>query len=129
VKAQATTSSLRRAAALLLTLVLLTAPAGARAHAYPDHADPKVGSAVTGSPSQVRIWFDSALEPAFSSIAVYGPNGARVDPGHGGVAPSDPKLLVVDVPQLSPGTYRVTWSVVARDGHRTSGEYAFTIRT
>jgi len=128
VKAQAPTSALRRSAALLLTLCLLIGPAGARAHATPDHADPKVGSTITGSLSQVRIWFDSDLEPAFSSIAIYGPGGARVDPGHGGVAPSDHKLLTVDVPQLSPGTYRVTWSVVARDGHRTSGEYKFTIR-
>jgi methionine-rich copper-binding protein CopC len=123
------TSALRRAAALLLTLCLLAGPAGARAHANPDHADPKVGSTSKGSPTQVRIWFDSDLEPAFSSIAVYGPGGARVDPGHGGVAPSDPKLLAVDVPQLAPGTYRVTWSVVARDGHRTSGEYKFSITT
>ena len=107
---------------------LLAGPAVARAHAYPQHADPQVGSTVTGPPSQVRIWFDSDLESAFSSIAVHGPGGARVDSGHGHVDPSDSKLLEVDVPQLARGAYRVTWIVVARDGHRTSGDYTFTIK-
>jgi methionine-rich copper-binding protein CopC len=108
--------------------VLLAVPGAARAHAAPDHADPKVGSTIPASPRQVRIWFDSELEPAFSSIAVHLPSGARVDDGHGRVDPSDRRLLAVDVPQLSPGTYRVAWSVVARDGHRSTGDYTFTIR-
>ena len=76
----------------------------------------------------MRIWFDSDLEPAFSSIAVHGPDGATVGDGHGRVNPSDPKLLEVDVPRLARGTYRVAWSVVARDGHRSSGDYEFTVR-
>lgn len=121
------TPGVRPAAALLLTLALLVVPGAPRAHAYLDHADPRVGSTVRAPPSQVRIWFDSDLEPAFSSIAVHGPGGATVDDGHGCVDPSDPRLLAVGVPRLAPGTYRVTWSVVARDGHRTSGDYTFTI--
>jgi methionine-rich copper-binding protein CopC len=126
VKTVPPTSRVRSAAAILVTLPLLLAPGAARAHANLDHADPRVGSAIP-APSQVRIWFDSHLEPAFSSIAVHGPGGETVD-GHGRVDPSDPKLLEVDVPQLAPGTYRVTWSVAARDGHRTSGSYTFTVR-
>lgn len=118
----------RRAPALLLALSLLGVPGAARAHAYPDHADPKVGSAVPSPPRQVRIWFDSNLEPAFSSITVHGSGGESVDDGHGRVDPSDPKLLAVDIPRLTPGTYRVIWSVVARDGHRTSGDYTFIVR-
>jgi methionine-rich copper-binding protein CopC len=122
------TPGVRPAAVLLVTLALLALPRAARAHAYPDHADPRVGSTVRDSPPQVRIWFDGPLEPAFSSLAVHGPDGAAVDDGHGRVDPADPKLLEVDVPQLKPGTYRVTWSVVAKDGHRTSGDYTFTMR-
>jgi methionine-rich copper-binding protein CopC len=34
----------------------------------------------------------------------------------------------VSLPPLPPATYRVIWSVVARDGHRTEGDYAFTIK-
>ncbi len=113
--------------ALPLTLSLLLAPGAARAHANLDHADPKVGSTVA-APRQVRVWFDSDLEPAFSSIKVNGPSGTTAGDGHGHVDPSDPKLLTTDVAPLAPGTYRVIWSVVARDGHRTSGEYQFTVK-
>jgi methionine-rich copper-binding protein CopC len=103
-------------------------PGAARAHANPDHTDPKVGSTVTAPPSQVRIWFDSDLEPAFSSISVHGPGDAPVDDRRGHVDPNNPKLLAVDVPRLAPGTYRVIWSAVARDGHRTEGDYTFKVK-
>ncbi len=111
-----------------MTLWLLVVPGAVRAHAFPEHADPKVGSTVAARPTQVRIWFDGDLEPAFSSIEVHGPGGARVDGGRGRVDPSNPRLLEVDVPPLVPGTYRVVWNVVARDGHRMSGNYSFTVR-
>ena len=55
------------------------------------------------------------------------PNGQAVDRGDGHVDESDQTLLDVSVPPLSPGTYRVFWSVVARDGHRTQGDYTFTL--
>ena len=31
-------------------------------------------------------------------------------------------------PAMTPGTYLVTYHVVARDGHPTSGEYRFVVR-
>ena len=107
---------------------ILALSINAYAHAYPDHADPKVGSTISVSPSLVRIWFDSALEPVFSTIMVHDANGAMVDKRDGRVDPSDPTLLEVSVPPLRPGTYRVIWDVVARDTHRTSGSYTFTIK-
>jgi methionine-rich copper-binding protein CopC len=119
-----------RAAALLFMafVFVVIMPDAARAHAYPDHADPKVGSTSSASPSMVRIWFDSALEPAFCSIMVHIADGAMVDKRDGHVDPADPTLLEISVPPLPPGAYRVYWSVVARDGHRTSGDYTFTIK-
>ncbi len=106
----------------------LVVPGAARAHAYPDHAEPKVGSTVSTSPTLVRIWFDSDIEPAFSSIEVQSAAGTKVQQGNGSVDSSDPKLLEVTIAHpLAPGTYKVAWSVVARDGHRTSGDYKFTI--
>jgi methionine-rich copper-binding protein CopC len=37
-------------------------------------------------------------------------------------------LLEVSLPSLPTGNYHVFWSVVARDGHRTEGDYTFTIK-
>lgn len=97
-------------------------------HAFPDHSEPKVGSTNAGSPSVVRIWFDSDLEPAFSKIMVHSMDGKMVDKEDVKVDASDPTLLLVSVPPLPPGTYLVIWNVVARDGHRTTGQYTFTIK-
>jgi methionine-rich copper-binding protein CopC len=113
----------------VLSLAFLCAlPEVSWGHAFPDHSDPKVGSTMTVSPAQVRIWFDSALEPAFSTIMVQNANNEIVDKRDGRVDPSNPTLLLVSLPKLPPGLYRAMWNVVSRDGHRTSGDFSFTIR-
>ncbi len=119
----------RNAAQILFLFLFFLMPVAAQGHATPDHSDPKSGSTVSVAPTSVRIWFDSALEPVFSSIMVHAAkDGTMVDKGDGHVDSSDPTLLEVTVPPLPPGDYKVYWSVVARDGHRTSGNYTFTIK-
>ena len=117
---------------LILTGLLLAAviakPQFVPAHAFPDHSEPRVGSTVEGSPPSVRIWFDGALESAFTTIVVQDSSGQNVDRGNGRVNPSDPKLLEVELPPLPPGTYHVIWDVLARDGHRTKGDYTFAVK-
>ncbi len=116
------------AVALLLLSFLCFLPEPSFGHAFPDHVDPRVGSTVSVCPPVVRIWFDGDLEPLFSTIAVHDAKGATVDKGDGRVDPSDPTLLEASLPPLKAGTYRVLWNVVARDGHRTQGEYTFTVK-
>ena len=100
----------------------------ARGHAFPERAEPRVGATVTVSPRRVRIWFDGILEPAFSHLHVQTAGGTRIDREDGRVDPHDLTLLEVGLPPLSSGTYRVIWSVVARDGHHTEGDYTFTVQ-
>ncbi|MBI2902788.1 MAG: copper resistance protein CopC [Candidatus Methylomirabilis oxyfera] len=115
----------RGRAALMLGLLLVTTSAWG--HAFPDHSEPRVGWTVPTPPPRVRIWFDGALEPVFSTITVMNANSERVDKGDGRVNPSDSTILEVSLPPLPSGRYRVFWSVVARDGHRTEGDFPFTI--
>jgi copper resistance protein C len=110
--------------AALLTIL----PVLALGHAFPDHAEPKVGTTLIAPPARVRIWFDAALEPAFSTLAVRDGSGRNVDNRDAKVDGADAKLLEVTLPPLGPGSYRVFWSVVARDGHRTSGDYSFVLK-
>ena len=118
-----------RAWALILAAALLLSPRPAEAHAFPDHAEPRVGHTVDAAPAQVRIWFDGQIEPVFSTIRVENAGGQRVDKGDGGVNASDKTLLETSLkPGLGSGKYRVFWSVIARDGHRTEGDYAFRIK-
>ena len=127
-KISARSSHVRTAFTLLFTVFLLIMPNAARGHAYPDHADPKVGATINASPDRVRIWFDSELEPDFSTIMVHNAESTMVNNKDGRVNSSDATLLEVSVPRLPPGKYRVIWRVVARDGHLTSGDYTFSIR-
>ncbi|MGH8023770.1 MAG: copper resistance CopC family protein, partial [Limisphaerales bacterium] len=55
--------------------VIFAAQSQAWAHAFLDHAEPKVGGTVTNSPSEVKLWFTQNLEPAFSSFEVKNAQG------------------------------------------------------
>ncbi len=98
-------------------------------HAFPDHQSPGAGSVLSTSPRIVQIWFDGELEPIFSTIKVEDAEGHEI--AKGAVAPgqSDPTQLQAPLPTLGPGIYQVKWSVVARDGHRTEGQYMFIIKS
>jgi copper resistance protein C len=98
------------------------------AHAFLDHAEPKVGSTVTHSPTVVKIWFTQEVEPAFSSVRVQDAQGKEVDKKDVHVDIKDKMLLAVSLPQLSAGTYTVIWHVVSVDTHRTQGRFEFTIK-
>jgi copper resistance protein C len=99
----------------------------AGAHAFLDHAAPAVGSTVHAPPSQVRLWFTQKLEPAFSTAQVSDSTGKRVDRANARVDDSDPTVLIVSVPQLAPGRYRVSWRVLSVDTHVTEGDYSFDV--
>jgi methionine-rich copper-binding protein CopC len=110
-----------------VAVVLLVTAAPAWGHVFPDHSDPRVGHTLDAPPPRVRIWFDGAIEPVFSTLRVEDGDGHRVDGNDSRVSP-DGLLLEVSLPPLPPGRYQVFWSVVARDGHRTEGRFPFRIR-
>jgi methionine-rich copper-binding protein CopC len=113
---------------LLVSAALALAAGRADAHAFPDHSEPRVGSTLDRPPGQVKIWFDGEIEPVFSTIRVESDARQRVDRGDGRVDPGDTRLLEVSLPALPPGRYRVYWSVIARDGHRTQGDFPFRVK-
>ena len=98
------------------------------AHAFLDHADPKVGSALTNAPTEVKIWFTQNVEPVFSSVVVQDDKGKEVDKKNMRQDDKDKTLLIVSLPPLPDGTYTVIWHVVSVDTHRTQGHFKFTIK-
>ena len=111
-----------------LLFLLFATQSQALAHAFLDHADPKVGSTVTNSPAQIRLWFTQKLEPVFSSFEVSDAKGKQMDKKNVHPDDKDKSLLIVSVPVLPDGTYTVTWHVVSVDTHRTQGHFKFTIK-
>lgn len=99
----------------------------AHAHAFLDHADPRVGSTVPGSPSLVKIWFTEELEGAFSKIQVFDAQGKQIDKKDVHVDPAHQDVMTVSLPKLPPGSYKVIWNAVAVDTHHTTGTFTFTV--
>jgi copper resistance protein C len=108
---------------LLALVAVLLSDAAAHAHAYLDHASPRVGSTVRTAPSQVTLWFSQKLEPSFSSAQVTNASGGRVDQG----ARVSGMQIHVSVGSLPPGTYRVNWKVLSVDTHTTQGSFTFRV--
>ncbi len=118
----------QRALRASFALIFVTAfYSQAQGHAFPVRSEPKLGWVTATSPPRVRIWFDRELEPAFSTITVYNLAKQRVDKTNGRVNPLDTTVLEVDLQALPSGTYRVYWSVAAKDRHRTEGNFPFTV--
>jgi methionine-rich copper-binding protein CopC len=105
-------------------LLAIMLGATAEAHAFLDHAEPRVGSTVPAAPRELSLSFTQKLEPAFSSVEVSDGNGARVDLGRPSVSAS---VMRVRLKQLSAGTYRVRWHVLSVDTHTTEGSFTFQV--
>jgi copper resistance protein C len=110
-----------------LCVALQSCCSQAYAHAFLDHARPAVGSTVHGSPGEIRLWFTSPLEPAFSSAKVLDQSGRQVDMKDNQVDHDDPAQIKVTVPALANGTYRVVWHVLSVDTHVTDGDFTFEV--
>jgi methionine-rich copper-binding protein CopC len=112
----------------LLAALFLSIQSSAWAHAFLDHAEPKVGSTITNSPVELKIWFTQNLEPAFSTLQVQDAQGHEVDKKDAHLDPQDKTLFLVSLPSLPAGTYTVIWHAVSVDTHKTQGHFEFTIK-
>jgi len=108
-------------------LILVAASTRLKAHAFLKDADPRVGSTIQTSPSEIRIRFTENIEPAVSSIQVFDVSGKEVDKGDLHLDRSDHALLHISLSRLGVGTYKVVWRVVSVDTHVTNGDFTFRV--
>lgn len=100
----------------------------ADAHAFLQRAMPLVGSTIPNSPPDLTLDYSEPIEPHFSSVVVMDADGQRVDKRDGHVAPDNLKRLIVGLPVLKPGTYKVEWHILSVDTHRTEGRFTFSVQ-
>ena len=99
----------------------------AGAHAFLDHAEPKVGSTVKVAPAELKLWFTEAVEPAFSTVQVVDAQGKRVDTAGAKVDAKNHKLLHVALGKLPGGSYTAVWRIVSVDTHVSQGRFMFRV--
>lgn len=110
-------------------LVSLTTAAGAFAHAHLKQQQPAENAEVSVSPQQLTLGFSEGVEDKFSGVTLTGPGGSAVATGDAKRSPDDITQLIVPVKQaLAAGTYTVSWHVVSVDGHKTKGQYRFSVK-
>jgi methionine-rich copper-binding protein CopC len=126
-------------AALLFAAVSAFAPApstsaaahaSAAFHAHLVRAEPAVNDTIAATPKAVRLWFSEPVELGLSRIKVVRIGGDTVKTSvlrHEGAAATTAALDLA-TPPSAPGTYVVTYRVVSRDGHPTSGSYNFVLK-
>jgi len=117
-------------AALLFAGVTAFAPAPAAFHAHLVRAEPAVNDTIATTPKSVRLWFSEPLELGLSRVRIVRIGGDTVKTGslrHEGSATTTASLDFSG-PVMTPGTYVVTYHVVSRDGHPTTGSYNFVLK-
>lgn len=106
------------------TLALLGPMHRAFAHAALRQATPAAGSTIDTAPHEVTLSFSDKLEPAFSSIEITGPGGARADEGKAQISGN---TMRVGLKAAGPGTYRVHWRALSVDTHSSQGNFTFQV--
>lgn len=126
-------SSRRLAQAGRLALLALAFAAGdAFAHAHLARSQPAAQSVAAQAPATLDLYFTEGVEPAFSRAELYRVDKGtttRIETGKPSVDPADDKHLSVPVSgALASGRYTVKWQALATDGHKTQGQYDFTVK-
>ncbi len=119
---------LYRATALTgLALSLGSVASLAQAHAKVESTLPAADSSVS-SPKLIQVHFNEAVETKMSSIKLAASDGTAVSIMSMNEAKDPATLSSMPNAPLKAGLYRVTWSAVSDDGHKTQGTFSFTVQ-
>ncbi|WP_447876694.1 CopC domain-containing protein YobA [Serratia fonticola] len=100
----------------------------ALAHAHLKVQTPAADTTVSSAPKVLTLNFSEGIEPNFSGVKVTGPDNAVVKTGKLDLDPSNNTQINVPIESdLGAGKYQVSWHVVSVDGHKTKGQYSFTV--
>jgi copper resistance protein C len=112
-------------AGLVLALAMLLATAGAaQAHARFLASNPANGAKLTAAPPSVKLTFNEDMLPGSAKVRLDGPAGVATV---GDIVVKATTVVAAMPPDLSSGTYTVTWRVTSADGHPISGAFRFTL--
>lgn len=116
-----------RTITLAAAAALVAAPAFAHTKLVTANPAPKVTVKIV--PERLQITFNEPVLPRFVTVAVTGPDGAKLHVASATVdAKNRSKVNAVVHGFGRAGAYRVDWSAAGSDMHRMNGSYSFTLR-
>lgn len=118
-----------RALCASLFLLGIFSTSQALAHAHLQQQTPAANSEVSPAPQTLTLNFSEGIEDNFSGVTLKGPNQQTITIGKAVRNGTDKKQLVVPLTEsLASGLYTVEWHVVSVDGHKTKGQYQFSVK-
>jgi len=114
----------------VIVILLMTgiAPSLVMAHASLVRSDPADNANLAESPREIRLWFNEPISSQFSLAQLLNVQAQPVEISGIRVDPADPTLMILTLPELSPGIYSVRWKVLSEaDGHFTQGTLVFGV--
>jgi copper resistance protein C len=114
----------------LLVLILFgAAPAATQAHAILVDSTPKQDEVVTAAPKEVVLRFNARIEKNVARATLTDGSGQKIKMPP---VPEDkdgpPERLIIPLPKLAPGSYRLEYRILASDGHSTPGLVRFKVK-
>ena len=111
--------------AFLLAAWVVLGPGPAGGHAIVLAAEPAVDAVVHGPSTPVVLRFNSRLDHARSRLTLLRPDGSSAVLALKDTGKHD--TLAATIIGLAPGSYRLSWQVLAIDGHITRGNIPFKV--
>lgn len=108
-------------------LALAALPAVSLAHSVLVSSTPTAGATIDAPPDEIVLVFASELDPDGTTFAATDATGATVGRGELDLDVADRNEVRGPVAISADGTYTVSWTAVALDGHTEAGEFAFTV--
>lgn len=109
---------------LVLVTVAAFAPA-AGAHAIVVRAQPPMNATVPQGDLDIKLNFNSRIDPRRSRLSLIGPDGLLVPVASVGNA--GPNALAGRASATVAGQWKLRWQVLSLDGHVTRGEVSFSV--
>jgi methionine-rich copper-binding protein CopC len=111
-----------------LVLTVATFPTAARAHAVLVESSPKPGEVLKDAPKGVVLRFNAKIEKRLTRVTLADGDGKKVKlPPIREDKAAPANELIIPLPELKPGVYRLEYRVLAADGHSTPGLLRFEI--
>lgn len=108
----------------LVFALLLTGPGFA--HSNIVSAVPADGSAGP-APAAIEMTFNEEVNLVFSNLTLVGPDGSDVALGALSAIAEGKGMAAPVETTLSPGSYKVVWTLLSPDGHKLEGSYDFAV--
>ena len=98
------------------------------AHASLVKSDPQRRATLSESPSKIQLWFNEEIETAYAAVSVVDMNDKVVSQADPEKVIDDPKSIILPLPDLAAGVYKVQFRVLSIDGHVVDSNYSFRIK-